>query len=184
VETTSVGGRRLSQTVALRPEEHDGSPASTGDVGADGGGEDGRSGRVAFTASVEAPRRGPVMLALAAGQFETCTMPESVEQLWGPVFLPSLPAGVPNTCIVASHRSTRVIQVCVLSLDRYLLPAAAARTRAADSLSISPARAPELSSKPSARRCCCGLTGQTDGRTTDGRPLHRPCIGVLCRQRQ
>ena len=113
VETTSVGGRRLSQTVALRPEEHDGSPASTGDVGADGGGEDGRSGRVAFTASVEAPRRGPVMLALAAGQFETCTMPESVEQLWGPVFLPSLPAGVPNTCIVASHRSTRVIQVCV-----------------------------------------------------------------------
>ena len=36
--------------------------------------------------------------------FETVTMPEHIEQLWGPVPLPLLPAGVPNTCRVASHR--------------------------------------------------------------------------------
>jgi len=59
---------------------------------------------VSFSASVEAPKRGTCTLTLEAGQFETCTMPENVDQLWGPVALPSLPAGVPNTCIVASHR--------------------------------------------------------------------------------
>ena len=36
--------------------------------------------------------------------FETVTMPEHIEQLWGPVPLPTLPSGVPNTCRVASHK--------------------------------------------------------------------------------
>ena len=40
------------------------------------------------------------------------------------------------------------------AIDRYLLPA------------------PELSSKPAARRCCCRSTGQTD-RRVDGRTLDR-----------
>jgi len=33
---------------------------------------------------------------------------------------------------------------------------------------------PALSSKPSAHRCCCRLTGRREERT-DTRPLHRPC---------
>jgi len=44
-------------------------------------------------------------LQLVAGSFEPCTMPEHVDQLWGPVTLPRLPEGVDNSCIAASHRS-------------------------------------------------------------------------------
>jgi len=42
------------------------------------------------------------------------------------------------------------------AIDEYLLPA------------------PDLSSKPAARRCCCRSTGQTDG-LTDSWPLRGPC---------
>ena len=45
------------------------------------------------------------------------------------------------------------------------LPAAAARALAAIDRYL--LQAPELSSKPAARRCCCRSTGQTDGRTLD-----------------
>jgi len=44
------------------------------------------------------------VLQLVAGSFDPCTMPEHIEQLWGPVPLPKLPAGVDNSCIAASHR--------------------------------------------------------------------------------
>lgn len=43
-------------------------------------------------------------LWLVQGTYEECVMPEQIEQLWGPVPLPRLPPGVPNTCSVASHR--------------------------------------------------------------------------------
>jgi len=123
VELTPTSGRRLSETVSLRPDEQSYSekpPAGGGGGGgpaaasehAGGGGDDGQSSVVAFSVSVDSPRRGPCILALAAGQFETCTMPENVDQLWGPVFLPSLPDGVPNTCVVASHRCDPQLHTC------------------------------------------------------------------------
>lgn len=43
-------------------------------------------------------------LDLLMGNFESCVMPEYVEQLWGPVHLPRLPQGTDNVCSVASHK--------------------------------------------------------------------------------
>lgn len=47
---------------------------------------------------------GEQRLTVNWGSFADYTMPESIEQLWGPVNLPRLPPGVPNNCRVASHR--------------------------------------------------------------------------------
>jgi len=112
VETTPTNGLELSRTVSLQPEGHNPSNKSSPAGGPAAGlvQRDGNSS-VAFSVSIEPPRRGPCVLALQAGQFETCTMPENVDQLWGPIALPSLPDGVPNTCIVASHRCARCIAV-------------------------------------------------------------------------
>ena len=66
---------------------------------------DGEAGGVAVVSlSVEPAQRGPTYLMLDVGLFHTATMPENVEQLWGPIPLPQLPSGDPNTCIIASHR--------------------------------------------------------------------------------
>jgi len=100
VETTPAGGRQLSQTLSLQTaDKHD-----------DDGGTGQRQPSVAFTVSVEPPRRAACVLAVHAGQFQTCTMPENIEQLWGPISLPRLPDGVPNNCIVASHRCTQTLR--------------------------------------------------------------------------
>lgn len=124
VETTPSHGRRLTQTIALHSEDvgygdvsdyrcpSDGRPI-TATRGPDADGSGGGGPSVAFTASVDAPRRGPCILALQAGNFETCTMPENVDLLWGPISLPRLPEGVPNTCIVASHRLGCIIRVTI-----------------------------------------------------------------------
>ena len=56
------------------------------------------------TARIDPPRRGPCVLTLLADTFQSYTIPEDVEQLWGPIPLARLPEGVDNTCIVASHR--------------------------------------------------------------------------------
>ena len=108
METTSDSGRRLSQTVSLQPEEQSFSDKSSPAAAAEPAHGDGHLS-VAFTATVDPPRRGPCILTLQASQFETCTMPENVQQLWGPISLPSLPEGVPNTCIVASHRCVSLL---------------------------------------------------------------------------
>ena len=112
METTPANGRQFSQTVSLRPEEQDlgDRTALSTDLAAEPSHDDRRRPSVAFTMSVDPPRRGACILSLAAGQFETCTMPENVEQLWGPIYLPSLPDGVPNTCIVASHKYDQYIR--------------------------------------------------------------------------
>lgn len=47
---------------------------------------------------------GQCDLWLVPGTYEECVMPEQIESLWGPILLPRLPPGVPNTCSVASHR--------------------------------------------------------------------------------
>ena len=120
---TPPNGRQLSETVYLRPDEqrcseNQSPPGGAGGAAAERGG---RSLSVALTVSVAPPWRGPCILALAAGQFETCTMPENIEQLWGPVFLPSLPAGVPNTCIVASHRYDHCIPLFLVQTQVYAI---------------------------------------------------------------
>lgn len=88
VENTPSHGRLLTQTVSLQ----------------DGGTGSLSGPSVAFTASVDAPQKGPCILVLQGGPFQTYTIPENIEKLWGPIPLPRLPEGVPNTCIVASHR--------------------------------------------------------------------------------
>ena len=88
VENTPSAGQTVSQTLPLLE-------SGTGPT-------NGLS--VAFTANVDPPQKGPCILALQAGPFQPYTMPENVEQLWGPIPLPRLPDDVPNTCIVASHR--------------------------------------------------------------------------------
>jgi len=86
--------------------------------------------------------------------------------------------------------SSDTLRVCVQphhSAVNTTLPAFATERRATTPLllgagagrcrSISPVRM-ALSSKPTARRCCCRSTGQTDGRT-DARPFHRPCAAYF-----
>lgn len=89
VEATPSTGQIVSRSLSL----DDSSPENTDDPLA-----------VNFTASVEPPQKGPCCLNLTQGTFESCTMPENVEQLWGPVPLSTLPPNVNNTCVVASHR--------------------------------------------------------------------------------
>ena len=50
------------------------------------------------------PMRGPVLLFLEQGKYETATIPENIQTLWGPVALERLPPGKDNHCQVASHR--------------------------------------------------------------------------------
>ena len=88
VETTPEHGKTIAQTVPLQ----EGSNSSV------------RGLSLAFSALVEPPQKGPCILSLQAGPFQSYTMPENIEQLWGPIPLPKLPDDVPNTCIVANHR--------------------------------------------------------------------------------
>ena len=63
---------------------------------------------------------------------------------------------------------SRCISVCMYMLDllaagpHFTRPAFCAAAAAVDRYLLP---APDLSSKPAGRRCCCRLTGQTDGRT-------------------
>ena len=59
---------------------------------------------VSFSASVDAPDKGPCILSLVPGEFGSFTMPENIKQMWGPIPLPRLPDDVSNICIVASHK--------------------------------------------------------------------------------
>ena len=87
VETTPSDGKMIEQTLPLLEES-----------------VNSKNLNLAFSAFVRPPQKGPCMLSLQAGTFQTYTMPENIEQLWGPIPLPRLPDGVPNTCIVASHK--------------------------------------------------------------------------------
>lgn len=59
---------------------------------------------IAFGLTFGPPGRGPCILALQSCPFQTYTMPENIEDLWGPIPLPKLPEGTTNTCVVASHK--------------------------------------------------------------------------------
>ena len=61
------------------------------------------------------PANKKLVLRLVSGSFESCTMPEHVEQLWGPVPLPRLPQGTDNTCLAASHTSVYAPSIALLS---------------------------------------------------------------------
>jgi len=58
---------------------------------------------VADPRPVDAPGH-QFVLRLDAAQFQSCTMPEHVEQLWGPIPLPKLPEGTDNACLAATHK--------------------------------------------------------------------------------
>ncbi len=88
VEGTSSVGQTVTQTLPLL----EGGTGPTNGLS------------VAFSANIKPPTKGPCILVLQAGPFQPYTIPENIEQLWGPIPLPRLPEGVPNTCIVASHR--------------------------------------------------------------------------------
>jgi len=60
-------------------------------------------GRLADYQSHDTQRK-KVVLRMVTGLFEACTMPEHVEQLWGPIPVPKLPEGTDNACIAASHK--------------------------------------------------------------------------------
>ena len=47
---------------------------------------------------------GPILLNLEQGVYETASIPEDIQSLWGPVALERLPAGKDNHCEVATHR--------------------------------------------------------------------------------
>ena len=59
---------------------------------------------VTFNGSLSQSRVGACLLFLQPGTYANCVMPETVEQLWGPVPLPPLQPGVQNNCEVASHK--------------------------------------------------------------------------------
>ena len=88
VEATPAGGQTITQSLPLL----------------EGGTGPANGLNVSFTATVTAPEKGPCILALQASPFQPYTIPENIQQLWGPIPLPTLPPDVPNTCIVASHR--------------------------------------------------------------------------------
>ena len=52
---------------------------------------------------LDPPEKGPVVLTLEQGVFETATIPENIQTLWGPVSLERLPVGKDNHCKVATH---------------------------------------------------------------------------------
>jgi len=93
---------------------------------------------------------------------------------------------------VRTKNSSMLSRVPRLSTRRYPQPQLGRLLRI-DSRDVSPAAvnrylppapAPELSSKPAARRCCYLPTGQTDGRT-DGHPIVTSTVhSILCGQRQ
>ena len=51
-----------------------------------------------------APMMGSALFTLEQGKYETATIPEHIQTLWGPVALDRLPPGKDNHCQVASHR--------------------------------------------------------------------------------
>ena len=53
---------------------------------------------------IEVTSLSTCLLKLHMSEFESCVMPEYIEQLWGPVNLPRLPDGMDNVCSVASHK--------------------------------------------------------------------------------
>lgn len=55
------------------------------------------------TYRIEPPTPGDTYLRADAGKFSRATMPETIEQMWGPIPLARLPPGVDNVCATASH---------------------------------------------------------------------------------
>ena len=55
------------------------------------------------TYRINPPTLGDMYLRADAGKFAKATMPETIEQMWGPIPLARLPEGVDNICAVATH---------------------------------------------------------------------------------
>lgn len=64
---------------------------------------DGNKPRLTVTFRI-APILDDMNLRAVVGKFTRTTVPETIEQMWGPTPVGTLPAGVENVCAVASHR--------------------------------------------------------------------------------
>ncbi|XP_067930110.1 uncharacterized protein [Watersipora subatra] len=62
-----------------------------------------RDSSITVKGEVSEARNGSIRLTLKAGAFSNVVMPETVEEMWGPVPLRRLPPGVVNHCTVANH---------------------------------------------------------------------------------
>ena len=60
--------------------------------------------KLSMHVTLDPPVKGPIELYLEEGVYETATIPEHIQSMWGPVSLERLPVGKDNHCIVATHR--------------------------------------------------------------------------------
>ena len=60
--------------------------------------------KLEVTGTVSEAKPHTVKLAMAMGVFSDSTISEDREEFWGPIHLPRLPHGVPNTCRIATAR--------------------------------------------------------------------------------
>ena len=110
VDNTPPSGKTVEPSIPLlngyRSPSKKSSSSSSSHAAANGHTHDNPDGpvTVSFSASVDAPNKGPCILHLQPGEYGSFTMPENIKQMWGPIPLQRLPSGVDNTCIVASHR--------------------------------------------------------------------------------
>ena len=47
---------------------------------------------------------GDVSFIIEPGKFSDCVIPSEIEEMWGPIPLERLPAGVDNTCLAVTHK--------------------------------------------------------------------------------
>ena len=47
---------------------------------------------------------GDVSFMIEPGKFSDCIIPSEIEELWGPIPMEKLPAGVDNTCLAVTHK--------------------------------------------------------------------------------
>ncbi|KAL3852091.1 hypothetical protein ACJMK2_015777 [Sinanodonta woodiana] len=59
---------------------------------------------VSLKGTVAPPISGEAIFSLESGFYKEAVIPEHLEQLWGPIKLAHLPAGIENRCQVADHR--------------------------------------------------------------------------------
>ena len=60
--------------------------------------------KLSMHVTLDPPVKGPIGLTVGEGVYETATIPENIQSLWGPVSIERLPEGKDNHCKVASHR--------------------------------------------------------------------------------
>lgn len=57
-----------------------------------------------------------MVFGIQPGSFYDCIMPETVQQLWGPIPLERLPDGVDNNCRAVTHSIVNMMETKVMSV--------------------------------------------------------------------